>query len=162
MDLSKFLNVKMLNNQNYKEKLYSSYITYISSNTVENIKSDLNTRKPYIEKLIKDLFPSNKDINILDIGCGHGAFLYFLKEKGYKNLKGLDISSEQVNMAYELGLNNVSHSNLLEDLPKLPENSYDVIIAFDIIEPKHVKSIITELGILTPNELSKKIGGKYI
>jgi cyclopropane fatty-acyl-phospholipid synthase-like methyltransferase len=124
----------MTNSQNYKQKLYSSYITYVSSSTIENIKSDLNSRKPYIEKLIKDLIPYNKDVSILDIGCGHGAFLYFLKEKGYKNLKGLDISHEQVSMAHELGLNNVSHSNLLEDLPKLPEKSYDVIIAFDIIE----------------------------
>ena len=33
--------------------------------------------------------------------------------------------------------------------------------AFDIIEPKHITAIITELGILKPRELSKKVGEKY-
>lgn len=124
----------MTNNRYYKQNLYDSYISYIRSRSFEDIQSDLNTRKPYIEELIKNFFPNDRNINILDIGCGHGAFLYFLKEKVYKNLKGLDISPEQVKLANELGLDNISHCNLLEEIPRLKENSYDVILAFDIIE----------------------------
>ncbi|MCR8454597.1 MAG: class I SAM-dependent methyltransferase [Crenarchaeota archaeon] len=41
--------------------------------------------------------PEDRDARILDIGCGMGHFLYFLKEEGYRNFLGVDISREQVN-----------------------------------------------------------------
>lgn len=56
----------------------------------------------------------------------------------------------------------IEERDLKEVWKRTPRNIKVKNLAFDIIEPKHVKAIITELGILTPNELSKKIGGKYI
>ena len=40
--------------------------------------------------------PLNKNSKILDIGCGMGQFLSLLKNKGYKNFQGIDLSQGQV------------------------------------------------------------------
>lgn len=49
------------------------------------------------------VFTNNLD-NILDIGCGQGAFLAHLSANGVKNL-GIDLSVEQIKVCEALGLN---------------------------------------------------------
>ncbi len=41
-------------------------------------------------KIITSTFP-NKNIRILDYGCGGGRLLFFLYSLGYKNIKGCDV-----------------------------------------------------------------------
>lgn len=46
-----------------------------------------------------DCLPSDKKSRILDIGCGDGKFLFFLKQKGYTNIEGLELSPQQAEEA---------------------------------------------------------------
>ncbi|MEK6951723.1 MAG: hypothetical protein AABX29_01795 [Nanoarchaeota archaeon] len=55
----------------------------------------------------------------------------------------------------------IEERDLKEIWKKTPNKIKVKNSAFDIIEPRHIKAIITELGVLTPGELSKKVGGKY-
>ncbi len=41
----------------------------------------------------------SKESNILDVGCGKGIFLHFLKERGYTNLHGLELSHDEIAFA---------------------------------------------------------------
>lgn len=43
--------------------------------------------------------PQDKNVAILDAGCGIGALLNYFYRKGYKNLMGVDISEGQINIA---------------------------------------------------------------
>ncbi len=46
-----------------------------------------------------DCLPSNRQARILDVGCGDGKFLYFLKKKGFSNIEGLELSVELADIA---------------------------------------------------------------
>jgi 2-polyprenyl-3-methyl-5-hydroxy-6-metoxy-1,4-benzoquinol methylase len=78
--------------------------------------------------------PEDRNTRVLDLGCGYGALLYFLKNMGYQNLKGVDGSPEQVSLAGQLGLEIVQEGDVLDLLRKSDKGSYDVVVAFDVLE----------------------------
>lgn len=55
---------------------------------VSRIKPNVSLRTLFLNLL--PLLPKNKDIKILDIGCGWGYFLRLLKQVGFVNLTGVD------------------------------------------------------------------------
>jgi cyclopropane fatty-acyl-phospholipid synthase-like methyltransferase len=46
-----------------------------------------------------DCLPSDREARILDIGCGDGKFLFFLKQKGYLRMEGIELSAELADIA---------------------------------------------------------------
>ena len=78
--------------------------------------------------------PANKTAAILDVGCGEGALLAFLQERGYTNLHGFDLSPENIKICHQRGLTFVRQHDALR-LDELPGPSeYHVIICLDLIE----------------------------
>jgi SAM-dependent methyltransferase len=69
----------------------------------------------------------------IDLGCGGGEFLCFLRESGFADLKGIDISPQQVALAQQRGLENVFVGDVLTALPSEPQQ-YDVIAALNLLE----------------------------
>lgn len=67
--------------------------------------------------IIKNLKSSNKDLRILEIGCGSGFQLKGLRELGFKNLFGTDINSKAVQYCKDLGFECIK-SNLFENINK--------------------------------------------
>lgn len=144
----------------YRDKLYAAYVSSnichifgeASIATIE--KQQFPTWKRYYSKLL----PENKHAKIIDIGCGSGGFVYFLKRLGYENTYGIDISPEQIQVAKNLGIDNaecVDNMVFLKD----KQNTYDVVIAKDLIEHFSKENII-ELLTLAFNSL--KQGGLLI
>lgn len=82
----------------------------------------------YLRKWI----PEDRSISILDVGCGTGTLLYSLKRKGYINVCGIDISSEQVRIARQI-VDNIIEGNAIEYLDSHP-SAFDLILGVDIIE----------------------------
>jgi 2-polyprenyl-3-methyl-5-hydroxy-6-metoxy-1,4-benzoquinol methylase len=78
--------------------------------------------------------PKDRSASIIDLGCGHGTLIYYIREAGYKNVIGVDISPEQVRAAASLGIEGISQGDLLEALRMNKDQSIDVVIAFDVIE----------------------------
>lgn len=78
--------------------------------------------------------PDDRDARILDVACGEGALLSYLRSRGYRNLEGFDISRENVRICHRLGLPFVAE----RDLTRLPcepaSGAYDLIFAMDVIE----------------------------
>ena len=73
------------------------------------------------EVLEKELL--NKNINILEIGCGSGILLSALKKLGINNIFGADINRDAVKHCVSLGFNCI-RSNLFSDI----KEKYDLII----------------------------------
>lgn len=122
------------NMKDWKQRLYDSYIS--SGQAGENIHWEDGPNigdTSYSTQLIKKHLPDKKDISIADLACGHGVLLYCLKKLGYNNVIGVDISPEQVNLAHELGLKEVTCQNITNFL-KNKESIFDVIFLFDILE----------------------------
>src|SRR5690606_37872834 len=82
----------------------------------------------------KGHLPANKDAAILEIGCGDGAFLFFLHELGFKNACGMDYSAEQISAGERLGIRNMIVGDAQEFLNSAGFGKYDLVIARDVLE----------------------------
>lgn len=113
----------------FRSRVYQCYRSNASGDAGHLRKRDLSQ---YHRRWSKFL-PSDKTAPILDIGCGGGEFLYFLKQQGFTDLQGIDVSPEQVEIARGLGLSDVE----LSDGQKYLENTakcFQVIAAFSVLE----------------------------
>jgi 2-polyprenyl-3-methyl-5-hydroxy-6-metoxy-1,4-benzoquinol methylase len=126
---------KMEANQTWKSRLYNAYVSSGQAGADKrHTTAMLASRAPYIKSVIAKHMPPERDASILDIGCGYGAFLFYLNEAGYRNCSGVDVSTEQVNLARELGLKNVERKELISALIDTADSSADVVLAMDILE----------------------------
>lgn len=80
-----------------------------------------------------DVLPKDKTEPILDLGCGWGSFLAFLKSQGYTNLAGVDSSAQQVKIAHCLDLAQVEVGDIFTVLNKY-RNRFACISAFNVLE----------------------------
>lgn len=84
------------------------------------------------QELIKDLLVPEKPLNILDIGCGTGETLTFMKKVFPKSrLQGIDYLPEAVRYTRSRG-----HSARRADALHLPfaDASFDAVLLLDVIE----------------------------
>lgn len=115
-------------------------------------------RIKFYKRYVKRFLPGDQKIKILDIGCGMGFLLVALNRMGYKNCMGIDISIEQIDVAQGFGLN-VSHVEDSLDFLKNNEESFDVILAFDVIE--HIP-INDQLSFIKAICNALKSDGKFV
>lgn len=113
----------------FYDKYVSSHYASIREIRIEAVEQHRKIFRRYFGALL----PNNRAGNILDIGCGYGAFVYFLNQEGYQNVWGVDISQEQVDAAKRLGLSNVHCGDLVEFLEK-QSIEFDCITAIDVLE----------------------------
>lgn len=85
-----------------------------------------------LEACVAPFLPSDRTVRVLDLGCGYGAFLLFLQAKGFTNLRGVDLSPEQVQLAKDLGLECVEIDSLFAAIPI--EHNIGMVTMFDVIE----------------------------
>ena len=67
----------------YKEIIYKKYTSMNSMKSIPKVLSKTLKRGPLYDFLIINFFPKNKNAKILDLGCGFGDFVWFMKKKGY-------------------------------------------------------------------------------
>lgn len=102
--------------------------------------------------------PQDKNSKILDIGCGCGHFLYFLKKNGYANFHGIDISPQQVEYCQK---NIAEHVEVFDSFEFLKDkkDQYDCISLIAVLE--HIpKDRVREFLELVYGALKK--GGVFL
>lgn len=118
----------------YRQRIYDHYVESRIDGVAPRTIDGLKLRAPYIRKLIGRHFPADRRAAILDLGCGHGAMLYFAREAGYGNVRGVDGSAEQVAAARRLGIDGVEAGDVMTTLNRTKDASQDCILMFDVIE----------------------------
>jgi len=88
-----------------------------------------NLHQYTIDLIIRN-FGTNKEISILDAGCGTGGLLNYLKEHGYNNIQGFDISNKAISLCKERGLN-VKRGDLNKIAQVYSDRAFDVIVSND-------------------------------
>jgi len=97
---------------------------------------------------LRGWLPVNRDIPVLDLGCGGGEFLSFLSDQGFKSLTGIDASAQQMERA-RINVPNACliNGDVAEIAHSAPE-TFGLITAFDLLEhlPKNdVLSLLTSI-----------------
>lgn len=67
---------------------------------------------------------------VLDVGCSTGMFLRVLKDQGYENVVGVDVSLEQVTHCREV--NKISAFRSLTDIPE--DECFDLVSLYAVLE----------------------------
>lgn len=119
----------------YRKYFYEDYYDKQSGKDFkDNVKLKfLNEQYQFTNEILPYLPAKNKQIEILDLGCGIGSLIAACKKAGYSNLTGIDISNQQVELAHELEITEVIKADIFEYLDK-QENAFDLISGMDIIE----------------------------
>jgi len=116
------------------ERLFERYNTYSRRPVVDDPRVRRVVFKAF-RRTLGPWLPPERTAHTLDVGCGEGAFLAFLRDLGYTNLYGFDISPENVAICHRLGLEFVRPFDALQidEFPG-PEGGFDAIFALDLIE----------------------------
>lgn len=115
------------------EKSYYSYQTRARGLLdLESLTRQFNKLSKWYGARLKAYLPDDLAAKCLDLPCGYGNFLYFLKSRGYENTIGYDFDEKQVALAKLLDLKAYEGDafNILSDKPE----GYNLISSLDFIE----------------------------
>ena len=102
--------------------------------TRESIKNRLAFYLPYVSQL----YPI-ENAHVLDVGCGRGEWLEFLRERGIEAV-GVDNNSSMVDYCHSIGLN-VNYADCMSFLNDHSSGNYHAITAFQLIEHLRFKTM---------------------
>ena len=92
--------------------------------------------QPNSVKIFHEYLKDSK-LKIIDIGCGTGLVGLELKNLGFSNYDGIDISQEMIDIAQGRGYNSLFLGNLNKLLP-IGSNSYDAALCVGVFTHGHV------------------------
>jgi len=143
----------------YKAEIYKSYV----SNQTKPLYGELSLKSIEEQFSLWDymyqiFLPTNKLARILDMGCGAGAFVYYLQNRGFKHIEGIDISDEQIKTGRKLGIENIHLGNIIDWIEER-KDQYDLIIARDVLEHFSKQEVF---DILEQSYKSLKNNGKMM
>ena len=116
----------------YPSASYYSYSGTSKPTFFGNLRSYLITHRWSRFFIRVPAIPEGNPGRILDVGCGSGSTLVLLRTLGW-DVFGLDIDKQAIRAARKRGLTNVSLGSY-EDAIKYPDNYFDVIRLYHVIE----------------------------
>lgn len=126
----------------YRNEIYNPSIKVSEDPT--KVDFDLKKKFRWYDHKILPILKESKEVKILELGCGPGHFLVYLREKGYQNTKGIDISEEQIRIAKGYGVD-ASVADVFDYLYQ-EGGKYDIVAAFDFLEHFSKKELVELLS----------------
>lgn len=120
---------------------YCNHNVYAEDVDIKQTDENMDCWYSYLYGLLSD--KAGSDAKILDVGCGDGGFLCFLKDKKYKNLCGLDPSEDSIERLRRKGIRGIYGSIFGEPVQE-EKGSFDVVISTMVME--HVCDLHTYLS----------------
>ena len=74
----------------YRQRIYKNYLTTSCKFSAPDDLDSLKPRYYLYNMVIGKYFLVDRNTKVLDLGCGHGAFVHFLRLAGYSNVVGID------------------------------------------------------------------------
>jgi 2-polyprenyl-3-methyl-5-hydroxy-6-metoxy-1,4-benzoquinol methylase len=99
----------------------------------ENVSLDFRHTVENYETNLSDLLPKDPAARILDVGCGWGQFLWWLRSKGYTAAQGIDASAQQVSYCQSLGLQVTQVADAVHFM-NLHEARFELVTLHHVIE----------------------------
>ncbi|HUY20583.1 MAG TPA: class I SAM-dependent methyltransferase [Candidatus Binataceae bacterium] len=116
----------------FRELIYDNYNVHSDATPVHRL---LTLRAPFLKSVVSRHFPPDREARVLELGCGYGGLLYFARQAGYRQLRGIDRSPSQIELARSIEMGDVVElGDAMELLAGLPDSSLDAMVALDLIE----------------------------
>lgn len=120
----------------WRDRLYGSYVSKHLGPQIDPSPAGMAREALYYQVNLASHLPANPGGGsgaVLDIGCGHGPLIAYLVKRGYPDVRGIDLSGEQVEAAHRLGLWQVEQAEATQYLRQYREE-FGLITAFDVLE----------------------------
>lgn len=102
---------------------------------IKDISQIERNLSPTIDLNYRRFLPEERGAKILDVGCGWGYFLYYLKKNGYFNIEGIDLKVHA--KRFEFIKNNITTNvkgiDSIDEYLNSRINEYDLIILQQVI-----------------------------
>lgn len=136
--------------EDFRKSLYSSYVSKFKRSSAATLDNVPRRRAYHQRNFLSLMAELGKDDPVLELGCGAGKLLKSLKENGYTNCRGIDVSQEQVAIAEQNGVS----AECTDVFRYLEDNSaaFKGIIAVDFFEHFNKNEVI-RLGTLLHSAL---------
>lgn len=85
----------------YRDGIYNDYLDEKDDSGYLKVSS--SNQESYADNY-RDLLPPDTGARILEIGCGAGQLLYYIRNEGYKNIEGADIGDAQIKLLEKMGI----------------------------------------------------------
>jgi 2-polyprenyl-3-methyl-5-hydroxy-6-metoxy-1,4-benzoquinol methylase len=137
----------------HRQHFYNQYTTAQSRfASIDDARQRVVAEHHGLNTSVRRHLPENRGGRVLDLGCGYGAFLLWVRQMGYHNLRGIDLSQEQVDLARALGLDCVEVEDLFSALAQ--EQQVELVTMFDVIEhltrAEAISALTTIAHVLAP------------
>ena len=125
---------------------------YLSYFNLQNVNEEfyINYKIP---RYLLEVLPENRDVSILDIGCGLGSLIRELKIIGYLSVKGIDLSDQAIDYCLKQGFD-VQKSSIAE-YAKSCKFKFDFIVMSHVLEHLEKDEIINTLKQIRENLLKE-------
>ena len=139
----------------YKLKTSEELLKYYKDWTINNKYNkdmvDWNYTAPQEAVSVLKKYAFNKNLKILDAGCGTGLVGIELKKNGYSNIEGVDFSESMLGLVPQGTYKKIEKIDL-NKLLKFKDNIYDVLMCVGTFTYGHVKpKALDELIRITKN-----------
>ena len=122
-----------------KEKVLKYYDNWTNKSQYNQDMIDWQYTAPQHSINLFKQHATNKNMQILDAGCGSGLVGIELNKEGYKNLKGVDFSQSMLDLIPEKIYNSIELIDLNEPL-YFEDNYFDAIMCVGTFTYGHVKA----------------------
>ena len=141
----------------YRDRIYEKYSTNFQDLAPTfDVAASWKWGRAY-RHYFRGWFPVRKDAAMVDVGCGAGKLLHHFRERGYWNVRGVDVSPEQVQIFRQV-VPDITEENALDFLERNKE-AFDLITGLDIIEHLHKPEVFRFLDAALA---ALKPGGRLI
>ena len=143
----------------YRERIYAHYVRGREAPLAPIDIAGLAPRLHLLKRIISQHFGPDRNIAIVDLGCGYGAFVHACRLAGFENVTGVDGSAEQIEAGTRLGIPGLAEGDLIAHLQTFQNEAVDIVIAFDVIEHFTKSELV---GFVDEVHRVLKPGGKWI
>jgi 2-polyprenyl-3-methyl-5-hydroxy-6-metoxy-1,4-benzoquinol methylase len=116
----------------FRTRIYERYFTTTYGEASPATEAAFRLAEPALRELLLPYLPADRGARIADVACGIGYALEMLRNAGYANAVGIDLSAEQVEVARRRQLP-VERAEALAFLRER-EGHWDALLALDFLE----------------------------
>jgi cyclopropane fatty-acyl-phospholipid synthase-like methyltransferase len=134
--------------QNYVSRYYTNQHLLRGIKEEDDVQKLLEAESKFYDKLLLPILRSLPQPKIVELACGPGIFMRYLKQKGFDNSLGVELADGYVEICHSQCLKIVK-ADVFDWLKQQPESSIDVIVAIDFIEHINKQTFVELLDLVS-------------